>query len=367
MKMDQKIAFAYDASVMFTADETLSYGREPLLRRMPDGSLLAVFFTGGPREPHPDNFVAMIRSFDDGATWTRPEPFFRHPYLCTWATELFQDGEESLCFIHTSDFRSGYCNLRAHITRTRDSGKSWSPPATVAGVPPNFTVRQGKILSDGSRVFPVYWEDVRGNWDFEAKVSDNGPFHAPEWFFTSGVIRSVDQGRTFTLHGAISQERKHHWEPCITELEPGHLRMFIRCESPEAVLWEADSFDYGLTWSKSHPGSIPNPGTKSALLETDGVHLLFNNTCTPADPNRNRLELWISDDNLRSWKRKITLAELHPEPGEKPWSYFFRANAPLPQVSYPGVFADPQRKCVYLAIDSVRKFYLMKIPFSEIL
>ena len=44
----------------------------------------------------------------------------------------------------------------------------------------------------------------------------------------------------------------------------------------------------------------------------------------------------------------------------------------LPSQNQPGSFEfgfcdDPQRKSVYLAVDSVRKFHLMKIPFSEIL
>ena len=65
------------------------FAREPVLRRMADGSLVCLFLTGGPTEPHNDNHVVISRSLDDGCTWSVPEPLFSHRGRAVWATELF--------------------------------------------------------------------------------------------------------------------------------------------------------------------------------------------------------------------------------------------------------------------------------------
>ena len=101
MKMDQKIAFAYDASVMFTADETLSYGREPLLRRMPDGSLFCLIYTGGEKEPSDENVVAGVRSLDNGKSWSAPAVLFYSRTHAVWGTELFTEGSVPFAVIFT--------------------------------------------------------------------------------------------------------------------------------------------------------------------------------------------------------------------------------------------------------------------------
>lgn len=48
------------------------FGREPVLAKMPDGSLICTALTGGPREPDNDNAVTVVRSTDGGRTWDAP-------------------------------------------------------------------------------------------------------------------------------------------------------------------------------------------------------------------------------------------------------------------------------------------------------
>ena len=38
------------------------FGREPVLAKMPDGSLICTALTGGPREPDNDNVVTVVRA-----------------------------------------------------------------------------------------------------------------------------------------------------------------------------------------------------------------------------------------------------------------------------------------------------------------
>ena len=52
------------------------YAREPVIRRMKDGTLICLVLTGGPKEPANDNVVKIMRSSDDGKTWSEPEILF---------------------------------------------------------------------------------------------------------------------------------------------------------------------------------------------------------------------------------------------------------------------------------------------------
>ena len=149
MEWIDRIEFAYPVSTMFRAEEPFLFGREPTPRRMPDGSIVSLLYTGGTQEPHPDNIATVIRSTDDGATWSKPELLFKHPCRCTWGTELFTEGERPFAVFQTFSYETTYAELRAFMTFTDDCGKSWTQPVSIPGVPPNFSVRQGKVLSDG--------------------------------------------------------------------------------------------------------------------------------------------------------------------------------------------------------------------------
>lgn len=351
-----RIEFAYPATLMFKADDRFLFGREPTPRRMPDGSIVSLVYTGGTKEPHPDNVAAVIRSTDDGASWSEPELLFKHPFRCTWGTELFTETSRPFAVFQTFCHETTYAELRAFMTVTDDNGKSWTNPVSIPGVPPNFSVRQGKVLSDGSWLFPVYWLEQRSDWT---------ACNAPDAFYTSGVIRSTDGGKTFSLHGAVATPG-HAWEPEVTELEPGHLKMFVRYEHADAVLWESDSFDYGRSWSTARPSAIPNPGTKFVIYKIRGRHVLVNNVCTPERRERDVLELWISNDNCANWSKKLPLARLNKE-NPNTWDGFWDGGEALPQVAYPHGFADDEEEKLYLAIDSVRNFFFLKVPYSDLL
>ena len=137
--------------------------------------------------------------------------------------------------------------------------------------------------------------------------------------------------------------------------------MYVRYEHPAAVLWESESFDYGKSWTPARPSEIPNPGTKFVIYRIRGRHVLVNNVCTPDHPYRDVLELWVSSDNCATWEKKLPLARSFPgplQPNGKP---------AITQVAYPHGFADEKEEKLYLAIDTVRKFYFLKVPFADFL
>jgi predicted neuraminidase len=317
---------------------------------MPNGDLFCLVYSGGGREPAPNNVVLGVRSSDDGATWSKPDLLWNLPDRATWGSELFTGGDVPFAVFQTFIYETHYCELRAFMSHTHDSGQTWSTPVSIPGVPSNFSVRQGKVLSDGSWIFPVYWCEVKGNWDHRMNMDSNALNDRRDWRFVSGVIRSVDKGNSFSLHGSMSADF-NLWEPEVVETEPGHLILFIRpCESH--FLWRADSTDYGQTWSDPICTEIPTSGSKIVTFKINERILLINNTDSELWQRR-YLDCWISDDGAASWSKRIRLAEI-PD------------NCPARQVAYPHGFCDEQQEILYLAVDTINEFELLKIPCSDI-
>ena len=72
-----------------------SYAREPVIRRLKNGTLVCSFLTGGTGEPQNANVVKLSFSRDDGETWSRPETAVQHSERGCWATEIFTETERN--------------------------------------------------------------------------------------------------------------------------------------------------------------------------------------------------------------------------------------------------------------------------------
>ncbi len=364
------IGFAYKPSSIFKRGGQWLYGREPVLRRMKDGSLGCLVYSGGEREPSPENVVLYARSYDDGQTWSKPELLFKHMSRAVWGTEIFTEGERHFAIIQTFDFGAFYSELRAHISYTGDSGKTWSEPETLKGTPPNFCVRQGRVLSNGDWLFPVYWMEGYGEFDWKLvdgrmQGKDGKAFDFRKtWLFRSGVIRSSNKGESFKLSGYLSPGAGlHAWEPDVIELEDGHLLMLVRCDGTD-VLWRSESFDFGDTWSELAKTEIPNPGTKVVMYKIDGQIVMLNNVSEHGGwENRRRLEAWTSDDNCKSWGKKTLIAEVLPLHANAQTAAF----PPGKVICYPHAFPDFEKRTLYAALDSVGEHHFIKIPFEDLL
>jgi len=349
-----RVNFVYEPAIIFRKDEQWTYAREPLLRRMPDGTLVCFHYAGGKREPSPDNVALITRSRDDGVTWSNPEVMCRHDSRCVWPSELFTDTQRPFVAIHTFQYHGHYTELRAFRSFTDDNGKTWSEPESFKGTPPNFSVRQGKVLSNGNIIFAIYWEEQEGHFNWPSGDKFNS---FPDWKFRSGVIRSTDNGATWTKHGYLTAPT-NLWEPELIELENGHLLMLIRC-CGAGVLYRSESFDYGVTWSPAKPSDIPNPSTKLVMFKINGKIVLVSNM----DKNRRQLSLWVSADNGKTWPTQKLLAEVPDEvPGVEDIDEHFNQ---IPWICYPHGFADDEQQLLYLATDSIDMHYLIKVPFAD--
>lgn len=330
------------------------WAREPVLRRMPDGSLLCLHYTGGPWEPDDANYVEVTRSYDDGETWTKGEKLFDHPMKAVWAPELFVVGDDVYAIVHMFNTPNWYCGLNVFWALSRDSGKTWTEPTTMPGHSKCFSHRQGIVMSNGEWFFPIYCQEQRKG--FDVIFDRDNLSHGKAWIFCVAGMVCKPGWKDVQVYGYRSANEVHVWENNAVELEPGHLVMFMRA-SGTCVLYRMDSYDYGKTWSDLLPTDIPNGDSKITLYKIADTVILLGNQCK----DRSCLSLWVSNDGCDTWSTKLELAKI--------------GNADnMPQIDhnpkmicYPDGFVDYEQKVLYVAFENGVSHFLMKIPFADFL
>jgi len=351
--------FAYPATRIFQADDRWHYGREPVLRRMPDGSWVCLIYSGGKREPARENCVLITRSGDDGRIWSEPQVLFAHGERCVWATELFTGLDQPAIFVQTFIYDTYYFEIKTFCSSSPDSGRSWSEPCSVHGVCGNASVRKGITLSDGTLLLPVYWMEMLQGFNWDRHLAQAAQSHTPVFLtekvkcqFCCGVWLSRDGGRTWSQHGSVTLPFGKYcwggWEPNVVELGSGRLVMLMRADG-SGCLWRSDSDDRGRTWSPPYPTAIANPGSKFDLLNLQGRIVLLHN---PDPQVRHSLALWVSKDDMQTWSIKRELS---------------RSRQPGRWICYPHACPDDARQTLYVASDAVKEFYLQQIPYRDIL
>lgn len=322
------------------------YAREPILRRMGDGSLACLFLTGGPSEPDNRNVVMISRSGDDGATWRQPQVLFSHSRRGVWATEMFTEGETPFIFVHTYDAQSHYRELQTFWSHSLDGGVTWGEPVSLPSGVNGVSVRQGIVLQSGAWVFPVYWQETTFDFDWTRDTSAAHP-GVDRFPFRCGVMISWDAGKTFSRHGCIGANHGL-WEPNCIEVAPDRLLMLMR-DKASGYLVASESMDGGLVWTPPARTNIPNPNTKLTLLKVQKALLLINNFTTERGMrHRTHLQIRRSLDGGRTWTRPYLLAD----EGEN--------------LFYPHAFADDAARCLYVAYENGHAHWMQRIPYTQL-
>lgn len=357
--------------------------REALLRRTGPGRLLCTWTTGGMTEPWHGNLTMACASDDDGATWSVPDILFAHPTRGLFTTELFVPrAGEVHAFLQTYDIGVWMSQLLSYRAVSRDGGRQWDVPASIPGGIHNVWVNRGITHTTGRWVIPVSWCELIGE-EWAPPVMGRAPQHgrvgarilAQEelpagadarllyrrgnaWCernhrYACGVIISDDEGETFTLHGYLrGGARGLLMEPRVVERSDGSLAMLIRSQY-DGWLWHSYSTDAGLTWSTPARTDIPNPAAKVCLLRArDGRIFLIHNPTTHDGQimgGRNLLSLWISDDDMRTWRVKVDLV---------------RDDNPSASLNYPDGYLDEERGELRLVWEDTHTVYLMGVPMD---
>ena len=324
-------------------DFSSSYAREPVLALMPDKSLICALTTGGPTEPHNDNYTMICRSVDFGETWSEPQLLFDNEKRGVWITEIFTDCKVPMMVVHTYNAEVNYKELQTFVSYTYDNGKTWTDPVSMAPHSAGFSIRKGFKLSNGDIFFPVYFTRIDSNFSVYKNWKDKGFWEGS--YHSCAALISTDEGLSYTPYGCFE---KNLWEPNAVELEDGHVLMIMR-DSNKPFINIAESFDYGRTWEHKGNTSMPNADSKIDVTKVNGKIIMTSNVKESLLFNeRTNLVIHISNDNCKTWRAPINVADVEDH------------------VFYPHSAVDYENKKFYLAYENARQFYINVYTFEEL-
>ncbi len=266
----------------------------PGIERAPNGRLWVTFYSGGPKEPHPDNEVLVTTSGDDGATWSEPEVVASPPGATrAYDPALWHDPAGRLWLIYNqANLETREFTVWAMVAE--DSGAArprWSAPRRLeVGAPFAVHLNKPTALTTGEWLLPLTW----------GRYAPETPF--PRGHELQGVVISTDQGATWRLRGEVEAPP---WalENMVVERRDGSLWMLIRTGS--GALWQSVSEDRGESWAAGSPTGIVNPGSRFLIRRLHSGRLLLINT--PDPERRRRLCAYLSENDGASWSGGLEL------------------------------------------------------------
>jgi hypothetical protein len=255
--------------------------------------LWVAFCSGGANEG-PNNYVALIRSDDDGRTWTPPLLVIDPPdKVRAFDPCLWHDPQGWLWLFWAQSYGmfDGRCGVWAIACNDPQAeAAKWSKPRRIAnGVMNNKPI----ALSSGAWLLPA------ALWAW----GDPGVHDISEERY-SNVYISEDQGETFSLHGSADVPDRSIDQHMVVERKDGSVWMLVRLFGG---IGECFSYDGGKSWSQGRKSNIAGPNTRFFIRRLRSGRLLLVNHYRFT--GRNNLTAMLSDDEGLTWRGSLLLDE----------------------------------------------------------
>ncbi len=284
------------------ADSNRCFGIASSMACTPGGRLWCGFTSGGNGEGQL-NYGVVVRSDDDGETWTPPaivfdahdEGMIRSDHVTTWTAPT------GALWIMWSRYPSSLngpgSSLWCIISDNPDAAAPrWSQPRQLAEGQ-NLLTRP-TVLSDGTWIFPT------GCWNRGASPSR--------------PLISHDQGATFELGAALHAAK----DPDFDEyqiVERGDKKLIIFNRHADSFL-QCESEDGGQSWTRQEPNGIRHTDSRFVFMKlASGNWLLIKqghlNWISDAKEERttqrgrSHLTAYLSEDEGKTWKGGLSLDE----------------------------------------------------------
>jgi predicted neuraminidase len=273
-----------------------SWAGIPGIEVTPGGRLIVVFYSGGEREPAPENTVFLVTSDDGGRSFSSPAIVAApRDGMRAFDPTLWLDPQGALWLIfNRGDKLTARHGVYARVCTQPDASTlQWRQEFHLDfGIPFSFRMNKPIVLSTGEWVLPVTYADHQ----------------VYDWFAGESQLQGVAISRSdrnhWDLYGAVVAP---HWalENMVVACRDGALQMYIRAGG--GVLWQSRSTDRGRTWSSGAPTTIPNPGSRFFVRKLpDGAWLLIN---SPNPEKRTGIVASLSGDEGHSWQGRLVLDE----------------------------------------------------------
>jgi sialidase-1 len=259
------------------------YSTFPSVIRRPDGELLVAFrraparaALGEKKETHtdPNSFLVMVRSRDDGVSWTKsPELIYAHALggsqdpcllqlrdgtlLCTsYGWSFIQKEAVAALKQPVFEVRPGILFLGGYLVRSGDGGKSWQGPIYPTSIKPElFIDPYGQPLPAYNRGAPYEGADGRIYW----VVAANDRLSPRKT--SNHLLVSTDKGLTWTYSAVVAVDPTVSFnEASAYETPKGDIVAFLRTADFDDQACIARSTDKGKTFQpyqgmgfKGHP------------------------------------------------------------------------------------------------------------------
>jgi predicted neuraminidase len=268
----------------------------PGIEQAANGRLWATWYSGGAGEG-PDNYCLLVTSEADGKPWSSPVIVIDPPgYVRAFDPLLWTDPTGRLWFFwaqsyHMFDGRAGVWAI--HTDHPERADCKWSSPRRICD---GIMMNKPTVTRDGHWLLPA------AIWSYE-NVPRNVVYHpAMEGLRNSWVVRSTDNGKTFSRIGGSEVPQRTADEHMIVERNDGSLWMLVRTRYG---IGESFSHDAGVTWSPGQPSTIAGPVSRFFIRRLRSGRLLLVNH--HAFTKRNNLAAMLSDDDGKTWHGMLML------------------------------------------------------------
>lgn len=264
----------------------------PGIERAPDGTLFATWYSGGKGEG-PDNYVLVVRSTDDGATWSEPILTIDPPgKVRAFDPVLWLDPSERLWLFWAQSYT--WFNGRAGVWAIRCDAPG---PGTLAWTPPRrlcngIAMNKPVVLSNGE------WHLPAALWDRDPRLPEL------EQERRANAVVSADEGRTWTLRGGAIVPFRTCDEHMVVERRDGSLWMLVRTGYG---IGESVSADGGATWSPGRATALDGPNSRFYIRRLRSGRLLLINHV--GFSGRSHMTALLSEDDGATWIGGLLLDE----------------------------------------------------------
>jgi hypothetical protein len=282
-------------------DEKRMFQGIPGIERAANGRLWALWYSGGTTEGD-DNFVLLVTSDDDGATWSGPKVVIDPPGAvraydaCLWCDPLGRLWVFWAQSYHLWDGRSGVWAIASEDADRPEP--TWSAPRRLGN---GIALNKPTVLTNGEWLLPAsVWERPAGDFPEREYRCDLGEEAG------ANVFVSADEGATWEMRGQALVPNRVFDEHMIVERRDCSLWMLVRTMDG---MGESFSEDGGKRWSGGRKAAISHVNSRFFIRRLLSGHLLLVKHSPPEGAARSHLSAYLSEDDGETWSGGLMLDE----------------------------------------------------------